>query len=293
MSDDLPSDHRPLRRDAAALMLRDEASSDAGLAAVEWPGSGTALVLLHGLGGNALGWAGLAEALTGRHVLAIDLPDHGESAPPADGWGVAALGTRVARLVAPRCREGVVFVGHSWGGVVAIAAAAAATSTKSCAVRGLVLVDSVPAHSVKLRRAGEIADQLFAGEYGPWPDLATAIAAVRELPQYTPWSPHVAASFRRAVRIGHAGRVVPLITRQKAIAIIEPAFAEDLTGLAEQVHAPVLILQAGDSAGRPDPNQSLWSDATTVTLPGNHWLQINQLDGVVATLVDWLHAHGI
>lgn len=292
MSDDRSSDHRPQRRHAAR-MLHDDASSDAGLAAVEWPGSGTTLVLLHGLGGNALGWAGLAEALTDRPVLALDLPAHGESAPPTDGWEVAALGARVARLVAPRCREGVVFVGHSWGGVVAIAAAAAATSAQSCAVRGLVLVDSVPAASVKLRRAGEIADQLFAGEYGPWPDLETAIAAVRELPQYTPWSPHVAASFRRAVRIERDGSVVPLLTRQKAIAIIEPAFAEDLTELAAQVRAPVLILQAGDSAGRPDPNQSLWSDVTAITLPGNHWLQINQLAGVVGTLVDWLRARGI
>lgn len=280
-------------RTARALSLHDVASGSGPLAAIAWPGSGPTLVLLHGLGGNALVWTGLAEALVGRSLLALDLPDHGGSAAPTEGRGVARLGAQIVRLVAPHCREGVLFVGHSWGGVVAIAAAAAATNTRECAVRGLVLVDSVPAQSVELRRAGETADRLFAGEYGPWPDLATAIAAVRELPQYTPWSTWVEAAFRRAVTIEQGGRVVPRLTRQKAIDVIEPAFAEDLTGLAACVQAPVLILQADESAGRPDPNQTLWRDSTALTLPGNHWLQINCVAGVADALGNWMHAHGI
>jgi pimeloyl-ACP methyl ester carboxylesterase len=294
----------PLRSSSPRHRREIALSSDAGsgrresaLAAIEWPGSGPSFVTLHGLAGNALVWTGLAESLADRHVLAVDLPGHGESPPPdpsdAGGWAVETIGARVAGLVAPHCREGAVFIGHSWGGVVALAAAAAVSAAGTYPVRGLVLVDSVPARPIQLRRAGETADRLFAGEYGPWPDLATAIAAVRALPQYSPWSIRTEATFRRAVRIEVDGRVIAKLTRQKAIDIIEPAFAEDLTQLAPNVHAPVLILQAGESSERPDTNVSLWPDASMVVLPGNHWLQLDNLDGVAAALADWMRVKRI
>lgn len=279
-----------------ALTLADPGSPgrEPALAAIEWPGAGPSLVALHGLGGNAFVWTGLAASFADRPVLAIDLPGHGESPAPdpsdATGWAVTAMGARVARLVRPHCREGAVFIGHSWGGVVALAAAAAASEAGAMAVRGLVLVDSVPARSIRLRRAQDTADRLFAGEYGPWPDLATAIAAVRSLPQYAPWSAGTEATFRRAVRIGEDGRVVAKLTPEKAVAIIEPAFAEDVAPLAANVHAPVLILQAGESSDRADPNAPLWPDATKIVVPGNHWLQLDNLEGLVAAVAEWMRA---
>jgi len=295
----MPPDRSTAPRSHREIALTEAGSDrrESALAAVEWAGAGPSFVALHGLGGNALVWTGLADSFADRHVLAVDLPGHGESPPPdasdAAGWAVAAMGARVARLVAPHCREGVVFFGHSWGGVVALAAAAAASATGANAVRGLVLVDSVPARSIRLRQAGETADRLFADEYGPWPDLATAIAAVRRLPQYSPWSPHTEATFRRAVRIEDDGRVIAKLTRQKALEIIEPAFAEDVARLAPNIHAPVLILQAGESSQRPDPNGALWPDASTVVLPGNHWLQLDNLDGLVAAVADWMRTKGV
>ncbi|MBV9821735.1 MAG: alpha/beta hydrolase [Actinobacteria bacterium] len=80
------------------------------------------LLLLHGLGATADVWAGwqplLAERWPGRW-LAPDLPGHGGSAPlPA--YTFEALAAAVRPLVQP----GTVVLGHSLGGVVALALAA-------------------------------------------------------------------------------------------------------------------------------------------------------------------------
>lgn len=91
------------------------------------------LLLLHGLGATADVWAGwqplLAERWPGRW-LAPDLPGHGGSAPLAD-YTFDAL----AAAVRPLVRPGTVVLGHSLGGVVALALAAAGAPV--AAVTGL------------------------------------------------------------------------------------------------------------------------------------------------------------
>jgi pimeloyl-ACP methyl ester carboxylesterase len=100
------------------------------------PPAGEPLVLLHGLGGAAVNWALLAPALAAeRRVLAVDLPGHGRSDPLPAAPG---LGPYADRVVALAEREGMLpatFVGHSFGGVVALRAA----TRHPRAVRRLVL----------------------------------------------------------------------------------------------------------------------------------------------------------
>jgi pimeloyl-ACP methyl ester carboxylesterase len=81
------------------------------------------LLLLHGLGATGDVWAGwqpvLAERWPGRW-LAPDLPGHGGSAPLPE-YTFDALAAAVRHLVEP----GTVVLGHSLGGVVGLALAAA------------------------------------------------------------------------------------------------------------------------------------------------------------------------
>ena len=83
------------------------------------------LLLLHGLGATGDVWAGwqpvLAERWPGRW-LAPDLPGHGGSAPLPD-YTFEALAAAVRPLVEPAGRT--VVLGHSLGGVVGLALAAA------------------------------------------------------------------------------------------------------------------------------------------------------------------------
>ena len=63
----------------------------ADLAYIWYPGTGTPLVMLHGVGSSAQGWDAAARILSGRGigVLSIDLPGHGESGkgPGTTHWG--------------------------------------------------------------------------------------------------------------------------------------------------------------------------------------------------------------
>lgn len=84
-------------------------------------GRGSALLLLHGLGASADVWDPLLPIVEDRwRWAAVDLPGHGASAPlPRYSFG--ALAAAVAAAVDPD--EPVVVLGHSLGGVVALALA--------------------------------------------------------------------------------------------------------------------------------------------------------------------------
>jgi len=93
------------------------------------------LLLLHGLGATGDVWAGwrplLADRWPGRW-LAPDLPGHGGSAPLPDYTfdGLAAA-------VRPLVEAGTVVLGHSLGGVVGLALAAAGAPVASVAGLGI------------------------------------------------------------------------------------------------------------------------------------------------------------
>lgn len=83
----------------------------------------TAIVLLHGAGGNYLQWPPGLRRLTARLVLSPDLPGHGGS--DGDGFDTAAAYAGVLSEVVERLRSElgvrqVVAVGHSLGAAVAL-----------------------------------------------------------------------------------------------------------------------------------------------------------------------------
>jgi len=113
------------------------AAMEAGLRVREG-GSGEPLwVLLHGLGATGDAWAGwwplLARRWPGRW-LAPDLPGHGSS-PPLAAYTFDGFAAAIARAVPPGAH--VVVLGHSLGGVVALALASGRFGVPVQAVIGL------------------------------------------------------------------------------------------------------------------------------------------------------------
>jgi len=101
-------------------------------------GGGPAVVLLHGQPGSAASWAPVLVQLRGHARLIVpDRPGYRATGEPALGF--AANAAVVAELLDALDVESAVVVGHSWGGGVAIALAAARPER----VAGLVLVGSV------------------------------------------------------------------------------------------------------------------------------------------------------
>src|SRR5664280_2505853 len=102
-------------------------------------GSGDPVVLLHGWGGQAASMTPLIVALRDTYrVVAFDLPGFGGSSPPPVPWGTPEYAVFVERAVASLGITCATYIGHSFGGRIAIWLAAHAPE----AVHALVLVDA-------------------------------------------------------------------------------------------------------------------------------------------------------
>ena len=91
-------------------------------------GQGPELVLLHGLGHRRQGWNAVLDLLTPhRHVIAIDLPGHGDSPPLKVVNGtdpVEAIGTELVATLGELGLDRPHIAGNSLGGALALGAAA-------------------------------------------------------------------------------------------------------------------------------------------------------------------------
>lgn len=103
-------------------------------------GSGSPVVLLHGLFGSARNLAGVARALAAQHrVVSLDLRNHGDSGhDPAMHYAV--LAADVAETMDALALPAAAIVGHSMGGKVAMRLALSAPQR----VAQLVVADIAP-----------------------------------------------------------------------------------------------------------------------------------------------------
>src|SRR5215211_7478976 len=101
-------------------------AGDMTFSSLEWGDSGAPLLLLHGITSSARGWWRVAPELValGYHVYALDMPGHGES-QLGDTHQIDQIAARVGAVVEALQLANLAVIGHSWGGAVALALAAA------------------------------------------------------------------------------------------------------------------------------------------------------------------------
>ncbi|MGH2560669.1 MAG: alpha/beta fold hydrolase, partial [Thermomicrobiales bacterium] len=95
---------------------------------VERPGTGTPVVLLHGIWGSWRAWLPLlaieVDPFGGRPLSMVDLRGHGNSAKPSYGFGLRDYAGDVAAYV-ETFDQPVILIGHSLGALAAVGALAA------------------------------------------------------------------------------------------------------------------------------------------------------------------------
>ncbi len=108
----------------------------------DFGGTGTPVVLLHGLAGYAREWAETAQWLTGSHrVLALEQRGHGRRADEIADLSANAFVNDAVECLERRSLEPVVVVGQSFGGHIGFLLAA----RRPDLVRALVVVEATPA----------------------------------------------------------------------------------------------------------------------------------------------------
>lgn len=179
------------------------ATAEEPAAAVLDSGSGPALLLLHGWGASKELMTPIAERLHGYRNIVPDLPGFGATPPPPRAWGVGEYAAWVIALLDRLGVERAHIVGHSNGGRVAIALAAAHPDR----VGRLVLTDSAgirPRHGLLQRWRVGTFKLLRAASNRPWlpgalRELAARRAAQRGSEDYRGASGTVRASMVRLV----------------------------------------------------------------------------------------------
>ncbi len=119
------------------------------LAARELGGTGSPIVILHGLLGSSRNWqsAGVALAASGHRVIGLDLRNHGSS-PWDDDCSYAAMAEDVRAFLQTEKLDSVHLIGHSMGGKVAMRLALSYPQL----VNRLTVVDIAPrAYSDRVR----------------------------------------------------------------------------------------------------------------------------------------------
>lgn len=102
----------------------DLPGDDIRLGATRWPGTGTPVVLLHGLASQRRFWNLVVPHLAGAPMLAIDQRGHGDSDRPQSSYQLSEMAKDLAIALDAMGWSRAVIVGHSWGGAVATTFAA-------------------------------------------------------------------------------------------------------------------------------------------------------------------------
>jgi len=223
------------------------------LALIEWPGSGPPALLHHANGFCGALWAPVAEQLARRfRVFAVDARGHGDSSTPEDddayAWAKLAgdLGS-VAEWVRRESRADSIAlgVGHSFGGTLTMAAAAATDGLYDRAL----LVDPVilprrgsPAYQA-MRGNNPMADRARKRRHH-WESRDAARAFFEDKPLFAGWTPRAVGLYvDEALREVETGVELKCPGRVEA-AIFAGGHAFDQYAVAEKARLPVRILRA-------------------------------------------------
>ena len=252
---------------------------------IESRGAGTPIVLMHGVGGNALWFKPLMTALRGRHVVAFDMPGHGGSTD-APNWEMDQLAEFVFSMTRRLVRGPVIWGGHSWGGKLAAMVAAAHPGIADA----LLLLDPSPAPAMPVP-AEMFVDMTFGGELGPWPSLEQAIDSVRRLPQYANRNEDLKYAFERGVVRGADGAVRARVSREKLIQICT-AVGKDCSATIRKVSCATLFVVADESLAWQEPlNFALLPHAARTVIKSNHWLMAGNPAELHRAIEAWLATH--
>ncbi len=179
--------------------------------------AGTPLVLVHGAGGSSAMWLGVMHRLARqRRTIALDLPGHGRSAGAPTTLD-ELVGT-VGELCATLCLDRALLVGHSMGGLVAVAAALAWPTR----VAGLALITT----GARLRVAKGIEEALASA----WPHWTKLLADAA-------YSPETPAELRR-----RGAQIACAASQEQTLADFRICAATDLRERLAELDTPTLVV---------------------------------------------------
>jgi pimeloyl-ACP methyl ester carboxylesterase len=205
---------------------------------IDFRGEGRPVVCIHGIASTGWSWEQIRTGLAGARVIAPDLRGHADSQwSPTATYGSADAAADITELVGQLGLGELDVIGHSWGGLIAIALADQLGSQ----VRRLVIVDIPPSSTAK---PDEVPPRQV--QFDVWEE---AVEAERKRsPRATDAA--IASLTDRTYRPAEGGGFVKKL---------DPTFlarwdfrAEDHWGTLARLQQPTLVVKAAGSTTVPD-----------------------------------------
>jgi pimeloyl-ACP methyl ester carboxylesterase len=269
------------------------------------PARGPMIVCVHGLGGFAANWSGLAPLLTDRcRVIAPDLAGHGLTPAAGRGTDVAANRVLLHRFIERVAARPVILMGNSMGGMISLLEA----SAEDDLVTGVILMDPAlpfapawpdPVVTGMLAVTGmPVVGRIVLGHVqrlAPESLVATVLASICADPSRVPAEVvgEQVAVVRERRAVAAAGPDLAAATRS----VIATAASASYRQLLRAVRQPVLLIHGGRdrvipvSAARGIARAN--PDWQLVVLPDvGHVPQLEAADDCVAVITRWLNSAG-
>ena len=250
-------------------------------------GEGRPLVLIHGITLRSDVWAPQLQDLADRYrVISVDLRGHGTSAAGEAGYGIDRLADDLATLLEDLDLRDAIVVGHSMGGMTAMAFCGRHPDVLAERVAGLVFV-ATRAHRVLPPALDRPARALLARSH------EAALEGER-----LPGADEVNA---RAARLAFGARPSPravAIVAEMGAAMEPAALSQSIAGLVEhdardalrRTHTPSLVVVGTRDLLTPVPAAShlahLLPDAELVVLPRAGHQLMQERPRQLAELID-------
>ena len=189
------------------------------------------LVLIHGFGGSKDNWNRMVALWDGKyHVIAPDLPGHGESVSDKTlGYTTAQQAQRLESFLKAKKAKNIYIVGHSMGGAIALRY----VHSNAENVNALILIDAMGVHHTK-----SDGDRLVeVSEKNPLYDVCTKERFETLVSYSMPETSHIPSLFKEVMFEEKCER--------KALEKIlyEGMFQDvDLDAIVQKITVPTLIL---------------------------------------------------
>jgi pimeloyl-ACP methyl ester carboxylesterase len=212
--------------------------NDVRLAATRWAGTGTPVLLLHGLASQRRFWNLVARDLAGRPVCALDQRGHGDSDKPDEGYDLATVASDAATALDALGWSRAVVVGHSWG--AAVAATLAAEHPER--VLAAVLVDGGVAGPPRDEPRDVVKQRLAPPRVAVPPEDLPAM--LRGGPLAPWWSADVEDAVLPIFEVGDDGLARARLTYERHMMVLDGLLDYDADAVLQRVAAPCWLVAA-------------------------------------------------
>ena len=270
---------------------------------LDWGGTGTPIILIHGLASTVHIWDLVAPHLTAHGcVIALDQRGHGLTDQPDAGYDFVSITADLANFVeAIGIKEKFFLVGHSWGAHVALVFA----QQYDDLLRGVVLVDGGIVDLKTQWPTWELAEKQMTP-----PDL-TGITLpeiqdrIRDQWLGDAWTPEIGELALRVYKIDAAGFVQRRLRTANHMQIAHAIWSLTPAEHFTQIKCPALVVMAipPGMAQKPDDSyvnkqnqvahaEQAIEDCRVVWFPDTiHDIPWQQPERLVHAMVDFIIAH--